>query len=76
MTLLPSNFHLSLEKMINTLKQFASFYNSSFRSRPTATLAVTNGFLSGVADVVVSSLSNQTPLSSFFELIVSLSFEG
>ncbi|KAL7414828.1 hypothetical protein BDY24DRAFT_384720, partial [Mrakia frigida] len=55
MTLLPSNFHLSLEKMINTLKQFASFYNSSFRSRPTATLAVTNGFLSGVADVVAQS---------------------
>lgn len=35
------------------LYSFAHFYNNSFQTRPVATLAVTNGILSGVADVVV-----------------------
>jgi hypothetical protein len=35
------------------LYAFARFYNSSFERAPGLTLALTNGALSGVADVVV-----------------------
>lgn len=40
--------------MVKTyLYAFSRFYNSSFQKAPGLTLALTNGALSGVADVVV-----------------------
>lgn len=43
------------------LYAFSRFYNSSFQRAPGLTLALTNGALSGVADVVVRRPSLPPP---------------
>lgn len=43
---------------MNSFARFAQFYNRSFQTSPALTLALTNGFLSGFADIVAQSSQN------------------